>query len=145
MNRIDGCWKTSRNGDHLVAGSQAAVAQFWRRERSERNQIRGRTGVDERAPTHADKARQLLFKGLGKSSGREPAIERRINDRSQVFAMDDFSGDRNNRFSGHKTARGKSLAMKLGSELEDLFPELFGAFAHQVLFSQATVVSLVGY
>jgi glucose-1-phosphate cytidylyltransferase len=117
---IDGGGEAGGYGDDLVAGLELAVAEFWRAEGAESDQIGGGAGVDEAGAAEAEEAGELLFEFFGETSGGEPGVEGAIDDAGNVVGVDDLAGDWNVGGSGGEIARGEGLGVELAGEVEDL-------------------------
>ena len=78
-NRCNSSRKSCRNSNNLVTAVHGSIAKQWRCQRHKSNKICGRTRINERAILHTKIFRQLLFKHIGISSGREPEFKRAVN------------------------------------------------------------------
>ena len=107
-------------------GLQTALAQAFRRERRDRQQIGRRAGIAQQSMPHANPAGKLPLELIGEPAGRQPEIERRIDQSNQFIGIEHPPRD------GHRgLARLERLCRKaniviLSDQLEDLTAKLVG-------------------
>ena len=94
-NRIYCRRKTCGNSNDLIPRLQLPIAQFWRSQSAERNEIGRRTGVDERCGTDTNKPRKIPFKGFREPTRGKPRVESRIYHCAHVRTVYHFAGYRN--------------------------------------------------
>ena len=92
-DRVDRSREARGDGDDLIAGLELAVAKLGRAQRGERDQVRGGAGVDQRGRPDADKAGKFALKLLRPAAGGEPGVEARLDDRADIFGVDDLATD----------------------------------------------------
>ncbi len=91
-DRRDGARKARGDGDHLVAGLEAAVAELGRGERRERDEVRRRAGVDEQGVRQAEVVGEARLELLGEAAGGQVEVEARVDEGAHLLLAEDAAG-----------------------------------------------------
>ena len=101
-DRSDRRRKTGGDGDHLVAAHDPAFAQQRRGERLEREEIRGRAGIDEKRRADAEVGGEFPLEAPGPRPVGTPEVERRIYEVLHLLLVEDASGVVDAALAGHE-------------------------------------------
>ena len=99
-DRIDRRGEAGGAGDDFIARPQLARLEPRRGERHERHEIRRGAGVDGERVFHADALGQLGLELRVETAGRQPEIQRRIDQHPHVARVEHAARDGNVRFRG---------------------------------------------
>src|SRR4029077_3864800 len=115
--RIDGRGETGGNGDDIVTRPQAPAAKLLVRKTRQGQQIRRRPRVDQNRRTDPKPFCELMFEFSGKSAGRQPEIERGVEQVLQVVGVEHAPGHGDARNAWLELPRRKSGRKILADEL----------------------------
>jgi hypothetical protein len=97
-DRVDRRWEAGGNGQDLVAAFEGALAQFVAGQTAERDEVGARAAIDEQCAASADVLGKSAFKQRMEASGGQPTVQACIDQRCEVFCVEDLAGDRNDGF-----------------------------------------------
>ena len=109
-------------------------------ESADGEEIGGRSGVDQRCAADSNASERS---NSSAAAGGKPAIERRINHRTQIGAVN-ATRDRHRRLARFELGRREGLGEILGGKIEDLLPKMFCFVRHRQLVTQAYTESESG-
>ena len=124
---IHGRRKARGHANDLVAPTDGAVAEFWRGEGREGNQVGRRARVDGEQVLHADEIGKALLKRVVEAPGGEPAIERGIDHGADLGGTDHLARWGNHGLPGDEGAVREGDASVLLDQRANLGADLLGA------------------
>jgi len=81
--------KAGRDGDDFVSRVQPSIPKLRRRERRQRDEIRGRPGVDEQRIREPEVVGELRFEALRIAIRGQKEIQTRVDEIAQFFIVED--------------------------------------------------------
>ena len=122
-DRRHGAREARRDGDHLVAGLEAPLAELGRGERREGHQVRRRAGVDEQGVREAEVVGDARLELLGEAARGEVEVEARVDQVAQLLLAEHAAGVAHRVAVGVERRRRVALAVVPAHQLEDLARE----------------------
>ena len=125
-DRVDRRREAGGDGDHLVARLRAGARRASARSAPRRaSRFADEPELHEQRVAHADGLRELALEPLREATGRQPEVERRVDEVQQLVRVEDPAGDRHRRLARHERARREPGVVVLRTSSRMLLAQVF--------------------